>query len=403
VSALEDRLRDAYRDAAGTVTPGSVRGLEERIARRARPGRRRKPSARRWGRILAPLTAAAAVVAIIVLTAVALRPSPGQSGSGRSSAGQSSPGLFSAGQAAPGGIPAAEPKFIITATGGPSPSLQVSDAATGASVGTVSLPDPNLAHGGHIGVTSVATADGRHYLVALEANPCRSWLYQFTLNERGQPGAVTAFAALPTVKSLLYDLTISRNGQMIGYTTTVCMGAKSHPSYVAATSTRTGKTARWTVPGGGLVDSVSLTADGAELCYSLQDDPSGVRVIPTTAAPGSAADRGRTVVAAAAQFGPAEWVSFAAITPDGKAVYFTTYPETSRGPGPGQVRVVDLATGRTRLVYAPAGSPGLITVDPLVRYFLLQTGKLVLLDLATGKIRYLPSGFLSATSGLIWW
>jgi hypothetical protein len=407
VSALEDRLRDAYRDAAGTVIPGSVRSLEERIARRARPGRRRKGSARRWGRILAPLSAAAAVVAIIVLVAVALQPSPGRSGLGRSSAGrpsagQSSPGLFSAGRAVPG-ISAGDPKFIITATGGTSPSLLVSDVLTGASVGTVSLPDPNLAHGGNIGVTSVATADGRHYLVALEANPCRSWLYQFTLNDRGQPGAVTAFAALPTVKSLLYDLTISGNGKMIGYTTTVCMGAKSHPSYVAATSTRTGQTARWTVPGGGLVDSVSLTADGGELCYSLQDDPSGVRVIPTTAAPGSAADRGRTVVAAAAQFGPSEWVSFAAITPDGKAVYFTTYPETSRGPGPGQVRVVDLATGRTRLVYAPAGSAGLITVDPLVRYFLLQTGKLALLDLATGKIRYLPSGFLSATSGVIWW
>jgi DNA-binding beta-propeller fold protein YncE len=190
---------------------------------------------------------------------------------------------------------------------------------------------------------------------------------------------------------------------MIGYTTTGCMGGKPQPSYVAVTSIRTGKTVRWTVPGGGLVDSVSMTADGGELCYSLQDDPSGVRIIPTTAAPGSAADRGRTVVAAAAQFGPSEWVSFAAITPDGKAVYFTTYPETSRGPGPGQVRVVDLATGRTRLVYAPAGSPGLITVDPLVRYLLLQTGKLVLLDLATGKIGHLPSGFLAGTSGLIWW
>jgi hypothetical protein len=122
--------------------------------------------------------------------------------------------------------------------------------------------------------------------------------------EESSPGQKAAprraFAALPTVKSLLYDLTISANGKMIGYTTTVCMGAKSHPSYVAATSTRTGKTARWTVPGGG-------------------------------------------------------W------------------------------------------------SAGQITVDPLVRYFLLQTGKLVLLDLSTGKIRYLPSGFPPGPLGVIWW
>ena len=149
--------------------------------------------------------------------------------------------------------------------------------------------------------------------------------------------------------------------------------------------------------------SVSLTADGGELCYASQQSPSVVRVIPTSAAPGSAADRGRTVVRAA-QFGGSEAVLFAAITPDGKAVYFTTYRLVGRVTG--QVRELDLATGRSRIVYAPAGLPGAVTADPAVQHLLLQiegTGKasstppppeLASLNLATGKVSYLPNGWL---------
>lgn len=393
MSRLEDRLRDAYQDAAGSVTPGSVRGLEERIARRARPGRRRGSRASRWGRILAPLAAAAAVVAIVVLTAVALRPnpnpSPGQPGHGR--------------------VSAAEPKFLVTVSQGNSPALQVRNVATGAFVAQVSLPDPDLAPGDHVDPVTVATADGRHYLVAIYGNSCRSWLYQFQLNDRGQPSAVTTFAALPTVSAELSNLTISANGQMIGYSTLArCPGATPQPPYLAVTNVHTGRTTRWTAPGNdanGAIVSVSLTADGGELCYASQQSPSVVRVIPTSAAPGSAADRGRTV-ARAAQFGGSEWVLFAAITPDGKAVYFTTYPERFAGEWAGQVRDLDLATGRSRIVYAPAGLPGAVTADPLVRHLLLQIEvkakpslsppppKLASLDLTTGKVTYLPNGWL---------
>jgi hypothetical protein len=191
---------------------------------------------------------------------------------------------------------------------------------------------------------------------------------------------------------------------MIGYTTTGCTGAKPQPSYLAVMNVRTGATTRWTVPSNSVnsaIVSVSLTANGGELCYPSQESPSVVRVIPTSAASGSAADRGRTV----AQFGGSEWVEFAAITPDGKTVYFTTYPESSLEGWAGQVREVDLATGRSRIVYAPAGLPGAVTADPLVRHLLLQIfgkavsstphpPKLASLDLATGKVLYLPNGWL---------
>jgi hypothetical protein len=390
MSGLENRLRDAYQDAAGTVTPGSVRGLEERIARRPTSWQAAKGS--RWAKVLAPLAAAATVVAIVVLTAVALRPSPNPS----------------PGQPGHGRVSTAEPKFLVTISQGNSPALQVRNVATGAFVAQVSLPAPKLSAGDRDPV-AVATADGRHFLVAIYENACRSWLYQFQLNDRGQPSAVTTFAALPTVSAVVSNLAISANGQMVGYSTIdYCTGATPQPQYLAVTNVRTGQTTRWTAPGtgtNGAIVSVSLTADGGELCYASQQSPSVVRVIPTSAAPGSAADRGRTV-ARAAQFGGSEWVLYAAITPDGKAVYFTTYPERSAEGWAGQVRELDLATGRSRIVYAPAGLPGAVTADPLVRQLLLQIEvkakpslsppppKLASLDLATGKVTYLPNGWL---------
>jgi hypothetical protein len=397
VSALEDRLRDAYRDEAGTVTPGSIRGLEERIARRARPARRRGSSAGRWGRVLAPLAAAAAVVAIIVLAAVALRPSPAQPASGGTSTGG--------------------PKFIVTAAEGTS-TLSVRDGATGALAGVVHLPDPQLAVGGGTAPNSVATADGRHYLVAVSAlsvNPCRSWLYQFTLNDHGQPGAVTPFAALPTVGTDLYDLAISTNGQMIGYATSTCPNAVAQqPGYLGVTNVRTGKTTRWSVTGSSaLVQNLSLTADGSQLCYSFPDGTAAVRVIPTSAAAGQAADRGRTVLATAQvdRLG-GSGLYFAAISADGKTVYFSASPEDDSGRQAVPVQALDIATGQVRVVQTIPRQAGLIVTDPGVRHLLLRTlgpgtastspelatARLALLDLATGKISYLPSGWFTFTA-----
>jgi len=188
------------------------------------------------------------------------------------------------------------------------------------------------------------------------------------------------------------------------------MGQKpQRPSYLAVTNVGTGKTTQWSVPARAAIDNVSLTADGSVLCYSLQENPTMVGVIPTSAAPGSAAARGRTVVRAA-QFGPSVWIAFAAISPDGHAVYFATYPEPPTAPWVGQVRVVDLATGKSRVVHAPAGQPGLITADPSVRHLLLQVQakgtnsvKLAGLDLATGHVTYLPSGWLASLGDVITW
>jgi hypothetical protein len=396
VSTLEERLRDAYQGAAATVSPEAIRDLDQTAA----PRPRRTRPASRWRRTLTPLAAAAAVTLIVVLATVIL-PHASTPSQDRNRA------------ATPASV--AAPKYLI-ADGGTSP-LEVRNAATGALVATITLPtEPgsqtptgNPAADGRTYVTAVATADGYHYLAAVyRSSPCRSWLYQFQLDGQGQPSAVTPLAAFPTTGSELYGLTVSGDGQTIAYATVACMGSAAQPSYVAVTNVHTGQTKRWSTPARNSVNNVSLTADGGQLTYSLQLDPSVVRVIPTSAAPGVAADRGRTLVRSTA-FGPTDWVSFAAISPDGRTLYFTTYPQNKLGPGTGQVRVLDLATGRSRVLDTQAGQPGLITADPAVRHFLLQiqqgTSKVMLasLDLATGHVTYLPSGWTGLMGDVITW
>jgi hypothetical protein len=264
----------------------------------------------------------------------------------------------------------------------------------------------------------VTTPDGRTFVAVLyRLDPCRSWLYQFRLSARGQPTAPTAFAALPTTGRQILSLAVSENGQELAYVATGCGSPGAGPSYLAVTDIATRQTRQWALPVGSSVDNVSLTANGSLLSYKFQPNSSPnssvVRVMPTDAAPGSVAERGRTV-ARAAQFGRSDWISFAAVSADGSAVYFTTYPEASTFPWAGQVRVVDLATGRSRLVTAPAGQPGLVAADPSVRHLLLQIQqpgskgppfRLARLDLATGRITYLPSAWIPLTGAgiIIYW
>jgi hypothetical protein len=166
MSRLEDRLRDAYQGAAATVTPANIRGLGEPAAQTATPPVRLGPV---WGRWLTPLAAAAAVAAVAILAAILVSPGP----------------------LSPKGA-SAEPKFLIADVIGARP-FEIRDAATGALV--AHLTSPARSGRSAVDTTSVATADGRHYVMAVyTTRPCRSRLYQFQLDDRGQPSAVTPLA-----------------------------------------------------------------------------------------------------------------------------------------------------------------------------------------------------------------
>jgi hypothetical protein len=416
VSRLEERLRDTYWGEALTVTPEGIRRLGEAIEAQAqqpaRSGRSRPPSRwgrrGRWVRWLAPLAAAAAVAVIVVVAAVTVPRGPGPSRSGATGTAIATPTVTPTVTPTAGPAVGAPTFLIDDATG--MPLLRVRNATTGALVAQVALPRQYPGGNSRTFIGAVATGNGRDYIVAEYANPCRSWLYQFSLDSGGHASAVTPFAPLPTVRSELYGLTVSANGQMVGFTTTACQGAKAQPNYVGVTNIATGHTTRWTTPSRNSVDSVSLTADGKELCYSLQLDASVVRVIPTGAAPGIAADLGRIVVRAAA----GRWVALSQISADGSEVYYSDYTEATLGnhkPMTGQIRAMDLATGRSRLIYTPkgGGGPGVMTFDSSARYLVMQVfedaqhpARLVRLDLVTGKVAYLPSRRFALPALLYW-
>lgn len=393
MSRLEDRLRDAYRGEADAVTPASIARLGEVIANQARGPARLGPGhrpgrARRWSRWLAPLAAAAAVAAIVITATLVIPRGPGQS--------------------RPLASPSAAPRFLIEESAGAF-SLPVRNAATGALVAKVPVPHGHQGRDERTYITGVTTSNGRDFLVATYDSSCRSWIYQFSLDGAGRPSAVTPFRPLPTVRSYLSALTISGNGQMIGYITSPCLDAKPQLNYFNATNIRTGHTTRWIAPIDTDLDRLSLTADGKQLSYNVRGPASVVRIIPTDAAPGRAADIGRTVAEAPS----GHWISFAAISADGSKVYFSTFTKPGSTPGrpmTGQIDVVELATGQSRLVYQPAGDPDLIASDRAVRYLLLQIRskdaqrilRLIRLDLTTGKAADLPAGKFGLPAVLYW-
>jgi hypothetical protein len=298
--------------------------------------------------------------------------------------------------------------------------LQVRSAATGSIVARIHVPRVTRHPGGspnrYVNVSTIATANGRSYIIALErAQPCQSWLYKFTLSSKGQPSALTPFVSLPTIHGAsISSIDISRNGRWLAFIANesgaMCDRARpGSAQIVGLVNIETGQTKQWTVPENSGAGDVTLSADGKLLLYDYQlnpgavhPGPSEVRVLPTSAPPGNAAALGDAIVRSA-RFGPGKWISFAGITPDGQRVYFSVYPPG--GGGPGQVWVTNLAGGPAHLIAGNAQYPGLITADPPVRHLLMYIdNKFTMLTLATGQATVLPPALRrSEANGEIFW
>jgi hypothetical protein len=386
VNTLEDRLRDAYRAAAQAVPPETIRGLDQTqgITRASRPGPRRQK--------LIPLAAAAVVAAVVFAAAmvVPLALSGHQRGPGNSPAGRRT-GRPTAAQAGP-----YPPYFVALVPNGN--SLSVFSATTGTLVARVLPPQPGLSFG------ALATGNGRTFVAAAgRAHVCATYFYQFGLTGSGAPTALTPFA-VPRLSQLVSDIAISADGQSFGYYTEPC--TEPPAAYLAVTNLATGRTRRWSLPSEADVGPLSLTADGHLLAYNIQLTkllPSVAQVLPTDAAPGAAAQRSRTI-AQAAQFGRSDDIYADAITPDGRALYFTT---NATGAALGnratwELHVANVATRQSRIVAAFPGLALGFTRDPSGRYLLLEsdlgpqlaTPRLTRLDPATGQVGYLRAGWI---------
>jgi hypothetical protein len=412
VNTLEDRLRDAYRAAAETVRPeailpGAILSPPDHARRRARrTGRPGHGASRR--RVLMPLAAAVAVLAVVAAVAVLLpRAAPGL-GPGKPTDGRTTPILLTT------------PAYFVELNWSLHPSMFVASATTGARGARISLPFPAA------DLVSVATGDGQTFVVAAAApGSCTTTLYRFSLTANGTPGAMTAFTKVAGQINDPWEIAVSAGGQFVAYQTQACnhlslkqfvKAAKDHRpqlGYLSVLDTVTGQTKQWTyqttvggfLPGTG---NVSISANGSVVGFSNE-------VIDTSAPAGSLAAHAR-VVATNGEFGHSTILGGLNVSPDGTTVYFETNKE---GPNDKpvwsswQLRAFDLATGQTRLIRSfpgTEGGPAAVTFDPTGRYMIVEsmvrtgpTAKLALVNIATGQLTPLNASWVAASDPEIAW
>jgi hypothetical protein len=374
-------------------------------------GERTRQHSLRGGRVaafrwrLAPLLGISAVAAVALAMAM-LAPAqhPGTRRTGLATHQSASAARVTASVARALPSAAAEPKFMITNPRGFSP-LKVHDAATGKLVALVKVPKaplivPDLHTRRHFQIESLATPNGRRFVVGLyRAIPCTSRFYQFTLGPRGKPGRLTPLASLPVIRGAgIGSMAFSANGREFAFSTVSGSPAcayKVTSSHIGVVNLVSGKVTQWSGFGGPL----SLNSNGTLLAYG---GGQGVMGIPTAAPPGPAAKYSRVLISAA-PYRRIGGLIFAAITPDGKHVVFSLYPERVDGPGPGQIRMGTVGSSHSRLVASHLGYEGLIAADPLIRELLVyKGGKLVRVDLSSGRITPMPTALRGFVGEIFW-
>lgn len=284
--AMEERVRDAFGAAAETVTAQDLPGPPAPAGRsRAAWGPRAwAPRARLHA--LVPV-AAAACVAVIVVTATVVVP--------RLLAGPAG------GQA---GALAGAPKFFAGVANPsehfpPSTVLNIYRSATGRVAATVrpTSPEHEFAAVGRLG-------DDRTYVAAAVTSfgACTTQLYRFSIDARGRPSPLTPLS-VPQVNGIVEELAGSADGNVLAYTAFGSSRCVLHGRDQAGViRLATGHLTTWSYggQGGTTFSSVSLTADGSMLgLASGPGDPSSASdawVLPTSASAGPLIRHARKVL-----------------------------------------------------------------------------------------------------------
>jgi hypothetical protein len=389
MSVLEDRLRDAYRAAAETVRPLAAEDPRDTPGPRvrARGGPRRR-------RVLIPLAAAAAVIAVVAGLVLV---------SGPASTPQAQP-------ARPGPLPPGAPRFYLDVPAvGP---LRVYDTATGKVVGSRQPPGAGAQFAGQ-----VAAINARTFLTAVSApgrGSCHTRLYEFRLNGRGQPGPLTPLpVTLPGYFSGPNGLSVTPDGRLAAYAVLLgrcTISSVARSEQVGVANLVTGRSRTWTVPKQGPLlssSTVSLSADGRRVAVTQplanprNTSASTARML-STSAPEGHLDQRATVDSAPATV-------WAALSPDGRSLY-TCQQILSATTGLGGITYAtrSVTSQRQRVIArwsrraAPVCAAGL---DSSGRYLLIEVpdtrpinaGHLVVVDLNTGRYTNLwPPGFVTS-------
>jgi hypothetical protein len=262
VNPIEDRLRDAFRADAETITPETiapqVAAPPPHRARSAdRPADRSgHPAFRRRRRLLASVAAAAAVAAIAVTATIAATSGPPAHDQPAASGSQPVHGQAATRPA---------PPFLVVTTSGSAGNheLGVFNAVTGQRTAVVQ-PKKGFSFAG-----TAATGASNSFIVAQSPlkGGCYTLFYRLTLNSRGELAGMTPMA-VPRVNGDLSlsmsGLAASANGQVIGYAANAC---GSGHGWVSVIHERSGRTRVWSLTTRGLVSDLSMSASGSLLAF----------------------------------------------------------------------------------------------------------------------------------------
>jgi hypothetical protein len=288
MSTLEDRVRNALRADAELVRPETIPGVP---ARPARPTSGWAGSRRT--RVLIPLSAATAVIAIVAGVSLA------------------APQLLSRGSSGPAFLTDVPPFYVTITIAAPTTTdtVVVRNTVTGEITGEIHPPGSSVFAG------LAATASDHTFVTALDPGTgcAGAQLYSFTLNQLGVPGPlrplnITLPGSVPQGEG---DLAVTPDGGTIAYYSSDSGGCGPARGEVGVINLASRAARTWAYPGLATdeIMDLSLSADGQLLGYSTFG---GTSVLPTTAPAGSLQARSRLVSTA---------LIWSAIAPDGKTLY----------------------------------------------------------------------------------
>jgi hypothetical protein len=332
MNTVEERLRAATQAAAGTVAPGSAPPLHLPNRPDRRPGIRRPPSRSGWPRWVAPLAAAASVIAVVAASLVITSGPPhGQTGSAAASRRTAM---------AVDRIP----PFYLTFVGGRGgrQHVVIHSTATGVVLATILPPRP---YGNFSLVT--AAEDDRTFVLAAQrwrqASPTKLFLLRLDTGARVQRLTPLPIPAIPAAE-FTSAIAISPDASKLAMAVEQAPPRNDRNPEIRVFTLATGAERTWVWPGratitnnGGTGQSLSWTADGRTLAF--QEWVGGgieIRLLDTTA-PGNDLRASRLALNFAHEQESLHFVhgkarsifGFSAIiTPDGTKIVLATVTET---------------------------------------------------------------------------
>jgi hypothetical protein len=242
------------------------------------------------------------------------------------------------------------------------------------------------------GVYGLAATGDDSFVVALQAGDgCTARLYRVRLGGQGRPGRLTP--AGPELHGLVWSLAADAGGGVIGYAVSGC--AEGDPGYIGIVDTRTGHSRQWSdVSVGGespgnvaIGDALSISARGGLLAFTgwnVANDgmftSQVVRVLPTTAAAGTVAQRSHVVLSRPVSQPELSAVS---LSPGGGLFYLSTQSGHSTTVAEYRTSTGSFVKDLARLVGTPIPMESPMTLDTsgrwlLVPYWLNQPSRLML-------------------------